>query len=106
VDYPWAALSAALLADDTLSSSLGATAAWPAVATQLTSSTQRNEDLYDTMKDGPNVYLIKEISIEEVANGICSVAQVQSLISPSWPSSESSSPPWPTGRRIAAGADE
>ena len=40
-------------------------------------------DLYDAIKAGANGYLLKEISIEEVANAIRSVAQGQSLISPS-----------------------
>src|SRR6266487_3577893 len=40
-------------------------------------------DLYDAIKAGANGYLLKEISIEEVANAIRSVAKGQSLISPS-----------------------
>src|ERR671922_114971 len=40
-------------------------------------------DLYDAIKAGANGYLLKEISIEEVANAIRAVAQGQSLISPS-----------------------
>jgi DNA-binding NarL/FixJ family response regulator len=40
-------------------------------------------DLYDAIKAGANGYLLKEISIEEVANAIRSVNQGQSLISPS-----------------------
>ncbi len=40
-------------------------------------------DLYDAIKAGANGYLLKEISIDEVANAIRSVAKGQSLISPS-----------------------
>src|SRR5262245_48412096 len=40
-------------------------------------------DLYDAIKAGANGYLLKEISIEEVADAIRSVVQGQSLISPS-----------------------
>ena len=40
-------------------------------------------DLYDAIKAGAAGYLLKEIPIEEVANAIRSVAQGQSLISPS-----------------------
>ncbi|MGH8934571.1 MAG: response regulator [Egibacteraceae bacterium] len=41
------------------------------------------EDLYDAIKAGANGYLLKEISIEEVADAIRSVHMGQSLISPS-----------------------
>jgi DNA-binding NarL/FixJ family response regulator len=41
------------------------------------------EDLYEAIKAGANGYLLKEISIEEVADAIRSVVQGQSLISPS-----------------------
>lgn len=41
------------------------------------------EDLYDAIKAGANGYLLKEISIEEVAGAIRSVHMGQSLISPS-----------------------
>jgi two-component system NarL family response regulator len=40
-------------------------------------------DLYEAIKAGASGYLLKEISIEEVANAIRSVQQGQSLISPS-----------------------
>ena len=40
-------------------------------------------DLYDAVKNGASGYLLKEISIEEVADAIRSVVQGQSLISPS-----------------------
>jgi two-component system NarL family response regulator len=41
------------------------------------------EDLYDAIKAGATGYLLKEISIEEVANAIRAVMSGQSLISPS-----------------------
>jgi DNA-binding NarL/FixJ family response regulator len=41
------------------------------------------DDLFDAIKAGANGYLLKEISIEEVADAIRAVTQGQSLISPS-----------------------
>jgi len=41
------------------------------------------EDLYEAVKAGANGYLLKEISIEEVADAIRAVTTGQSLISPS-----------------------
>jgi DNA-binding NarL/FixJ family response regulator len=41
------------------------------------------EDLYEAIKAGANGYLLKEISIEEVADAIRAVVTGQSLISPS-----------------------
>ncbi len=41
------------------------------------------EDLYEAVKAGASGYLLKEISIEEVANAIRAVVTGQSLISPS-----------------------
>jgi len=41
------------------------------------------DDLYDAIKAGANGYLLKEISIEEVASAIRAVVNGQSLISPS-----------------------
>ena len=41
------------------------------------------DDLYEAIKAGANGYLLKEISIEEVAGAINAVVQGQSLISPS-----------------------
>ena len=41
------------------------------------------DDLYGAVKAGANGYLLKEISIEEVADAIRAVVQGQSLISPS-----------------------
>src|SRR4029079_6769841 len=41
------------------------------------------EDLYEAIKAGANGYLLKEISIEEVADAVRAVTQGQTLISPS-----------------------
>ena len=41
------------------------------------------EDLYESVKAGANGYLLKEVSIEEVADAVRSVARGHSLISPS-----------------------
>jgi DNA-binding NarL/FixJ family response regulator len=41
------------------------------------------DDLYEAIKAGANGYLLKEISVEEVAAAIHAVMQGQSLISPS-----------------------
>ena len=41
------------------------------------------DDLYDAIKAGATGYLLKEISIEEVADAIRAVVSGQSLISPS-----------------------
>jgi len=41
------------------------------------------EDLFEAVKAGANGYLLKEISVEEVAEAIRAVVQGQSLISPS-----------------------
>jgi DNA-binding NarL/FixJ family response regulator len=41
------------------------------------------DDLYEAIKSGANGYLLKEISVEEVAEAIRAVMQGQSLISPS-----------------------
>ena len=41
------------------------------------------DDLYEAIKSGANGYLLKEISVEEVAEAIRAVVQGQSLISPS-----------------------
>ena len=45
--------------------------------------TDEEEDLYDAIKAGARGYLLKEISIDEVADAIRSVHAGQSLISPS-----------------------
>ena len=41
------------------------------------------DDLYEAIKAGANGYLLKEISVEEVAGAIYAVMQGQSLITPS-----------------------
>jgi len=41
------------------------------------------DDLYEAIEAGANGYLLKEISVEEVAEAIRAVVQGQSLISPS-----------------------
>ncbi|HUP68677.1 MAG TPA: response regulator transcription factor [Acidimicrobiales bacterium] len=41
------------------------------------------DDLYEAIKAGANGYLLKEISVEEVADSIRAVVQGQSLLSPS-----------------------
>ena len=41
------------------------------------------DDLFDAVKAGANGYLLKEVSIEEVADAVRAVVQGQSLISPS-----------------------
>lgn len=41
------------------------------------------EDLYESVKAGANGYLLKEVSIEEVAEAVRAVARGQSLVSPS-----------------------
>lgn len=48
----------------------------------LTASDEEN-DLYEAVKAGANGYLLKEISVEEVASSIVAVVAGQSLISPS-----------------------
>ena len=55
----------------------------PHVKILMLTISDEEADLYDAIKAGANGYLLKEISIEEVANAIRSVAQGQSLISPS-----------------------
>jgi DNA-binding NarL/FixJ family response regulator len=55
----------------------------PHVKILMLTISDEEADLYDAIKAGANGYLLKEISIEEVANAIRSVYQGQSLISPS-----------------------
>ena len=49
----------------------------------MLTNSDEEEDLYDAIKVGANGYLLKEISIDEVADAIRSVQAGQSLISPS-----------------------
>jgi len=49
----------------------------------MLTGSHEEDDLYKAIKAGANGYLLKEISVEEVATAIRSVVQGQSLISPS-----------------------
>ena len=55
----------------------------PAARILMLTVSDEEEDLYEAIKAGANGYLLKEISIEEVADAIRAVVQGQSLISPS-----------------------
>jgi DNA-binding NarL/FixJ family response regulator len=55
----------------------------PHVKILMLTISDEEEDLYDAIKAGASGYLLKEISIEEVAGAIRSVRAGQSLISPS-----------------------
>ncbi|HWH32449.1 MAG TPA: response regulator transcription factor [Egibacteraceae bacterium] len=55
----------------------------PSVKILMLTISDEEEDLYEAIKAGANGYLLKEISIEEVADAIRSVNGGQSLISPS-----------------------
>jgi len=55
----------------------------PAAKILMLTVSDEEEDLYEAIKAGANGYLLKEISIEEVADAIRAVVQGQSLISPS-----------------------
>src|SRR5918999_1512506 len=55
----------------------------PSVKIVMLTVSDEEDDLFDAIKAGANGYLLKEISIEEVADAIRSVVQGQSLISPS-----------------------
>ncbi len=55
----------------------------PAAKILMLTVSDEEEDLYEAIKAGANGYLLKEISIEEVADAIRAVTQGQSLISPS-----------------------
>jgi two-component system NarL family response regulator len=55
----------------------------PSVKILMLTVSDEEEDLYEAIKAGANGYLLKEISIEEVAEAIRSVVNGQSLISPS-----------------------
>jgi two-component system NarL family response regulator len=57
-------------------------AANPATKILMLTVSDDEEDLYDAVKAGANGYLLKEISVEEVAEAIRAVVQGQSLISP------------------------
>lgn len=55
----------------------------PSAKILMLTVSDEEEDLYEAIKAGANGYLLKEISIEEVADAIRAVIQGQSLISPS-----------------------
>jgi DNA-binding NarL/FixJ family response regulator len=55
----------------------------PSAKILMLTVSDEEEDLYEAIKAGATGYLLKEISIEEVANAIRSVTTGQSLISPS-----------------------
>ena len=55
----------------------------PATKILMLTVSDDEEDLYEAVKAGANGYLLKEISVEEVAEAIRAVVQGQSLISPS-----------------------
>jgi len=55
----------------------------PSTKILMLTVSDEEEDLYEAIKAGANGYLLKEISVEEVAEAIRAVVQGQSLISPS-----------------------
>jgi len=55
----------------------------PTAKVLMLTVSDEEEDLYEAVKAGATGYLLKEISIEEVANAIRAVVMGQSLISPS-----------------------
>jgi two-component system NarL family response regulator len=55
----------------------------PTTKVLMLTVSDEEEDLYEAVKAGATGYLLKEISIEEVANAIRAVVMGQSLISPS-----------------------
>jgi DNA-binding NarL/FixJ family response regulator len=55
----------------------------PSTKILMLTVSDEEDDLYEAIKAGANGYLLKEISVEEVAEAIRAVIQGQSLISPS-----------------------
>jgi two-component system NarL family response regulator len=55
----------------------------PSAKSLMLTVSDEEDDLYEAIKAGANGYLLKEISIEEVASAIRAVVAGQSLISPS-----------------------
>jgi DNA-binding NarL/FixJ family response regulator len=55
----------------------------PSAKIVMLTTSEEEADLYDAIKAGANGYLLKEISIDEVATGIRAIHEGQSLISPS-----------------------
>jgi DNA-binding NarL/FixJ family response regulator len=57
--------------------------AFPSTRIIMLTVSDDEDDLFDAVKAGANGYLLKEVSIEEVADAVRAVVQGQSLISPS-----------------------
>ncbi|MCA1690747.1 MAG: response regulator [Acidimicrobiales bacterium] len=57
--------------------------AFPSTRIIMLTVSDDEDDLFDAVKAGANGYLLKEVSIEEVADAVRAVMQGQSLISPS-----------------------
>ena len=55
----------------------------PSTKILMLTVSDEEDDLYEAVKAGANGYLLKEISVEEVAEAVRAVVQGQSLISPS-----------------------
>jgi two-component system NarL family response regulator len=55
----------------------------PSTKILMLTVSDEEDDLYEAIKAGANGYLLKEISVEEVAGAVHAVMQGQSLISPS-----------------------
>jgi DNA-binding NarL/FixJ family response regulator len=55
----------------------------PSTRILMLTVSDEEEDLYEAIKAGANGYLLKEISVEEVAEAVRAAVQGQSLISPS-----------------------
>lgn len=56
---------------------------FPSTRIIMLTVSDEEDDLFDAVKAGANGYLLKEVSIEEVADAVRAVVQGQSLISPS-----------------------
>jgi two-component system NarL family response regulator len=56
---------------------------FPSTRIVMLTVSDEEDDLFDAVKAGANGYLLKEVSIEEVAEAVRAVMQGQSLISPS-----------------------
>jgi two-component system NarL family response regulator len=56
---------------------------FPSTRIIMLTVSDEEDDLFDAVKAGANGYLLKDVSIEEVADAVRSVVQGQSLISPS-----------------------
>jgi two-component system NarL family response regulator len=56
---------------------------FPATRILMLTVSDDEDDLFDAVKAGANGYLLKEISIEEVADAVRAVAEGRSLLSPS-----------------------